>query len=131
MNDPTAQAAGPAVRASDAEREQTVAVLRRGFADGRLTQAELEERAGAAYTAQTRAELGDLTADLPAAQRQPRRRGMALDRHVLCILSCLHPPAALVYWLLCGRSRSHRSAGSPGSGPERVATVRSAGVTGG
>ena len=37
--------AGLAVRASDAEREQTVALLQRNFADGRLTQAELEERA--------------------------------------------------------------------------------------
>ncbi len=55
-------------RASDAEREQTVALLQRGFADGRLTKAELAERAGAAYAARTRAELRGLTADLPAAR---------------------------------------------------------------
>jgi hypothetical protein len=48
------QHTGVAVRASDAEREQTVAQLQRNFADGRLTWAELEERAGAAYAAQTR-----------------------------------------------------------------------------
>ncbi|MGH3301226.1 MAG: DUF1707 SHOCT-like domain-containing protein [Streptosporangiaceae bacterium] len=75
MNDVTAQHAGSAVRASDAEREQTVALLQSNFADGRLTQAELEERAGAAYAAQTRAQLRDLTADLPAAQQQPKRSG--------------------------------------------------------
>ena len=49
MNDVTAQHAALAVRASDAEREQTVALLQRSFADGLRTQAELEERAGAAY----------------------------------------------------------------------------------
>jgi hypothetical protein len=49
------------------------------LADGRLTQAELVERAGAAYAAQTRAQLRDLTADLPAAQ-EPPRPGMVLDR---------------------------------------------------
>ena len=68
MSDVTTRRADLAVRASDAEREQTVALLQRNFADGRLTQAELEERAGAAYAARTRAQLCDLTADLPAAQ---------------------------------------------------------------
>ncbi len=89
-------------------------LLQRNFADGRLSQAELEERAGAAYTAQTQAELRDLTADLPAAQDQPPRSGMVPDPRLLCILLCVHPPAALVYWLLCRRDRSHnRIADSP------------------
>jgi Domain of unknown function (DUF1707) len=104
MND-AIQHAGPAVRASDAEREQAVALLQRNFADGRLTQAELEGRAGAAYAAQTTAQLRDLTADLPAAQQQPPRSGMVLDQRLLIILLCIHPPAALVYWLLCRRPR--------------------------
>ena len=54
MTDVTTGPARLAVRASDAEREQTVALLQRSFADGRLTQAELGERAGAAYAARTR-----------------------------------------------------------------------------
>ena len=99
MNDVTTQPARLAVRASDAEREQTVALLQRSFADGRLTQAELEERAGAAYQARTTAQLRDLSADLPAAG-QPPRPGMVLDRCLLCILLCVRPPAGLVYWLL-------------------------------
>jgi hypothetical protein len=99
MNDVTTQPVRLAVRASDAEREQTVTLLQRSFADGRLTQAELEERAGAAYQARTTAQLRDLTADLPAAE-QPPRPGMVLDRRLLCILLCVHPPAGLVYWLL-------------------------------
>jgi Domain of unknown function (DUF1707) len=97
-----------AVRASDAEREQTVVLLQRGFTDGRLTQDELEQRAAAAYNAQTRVELRELTADLPAAQSQQPRSGAVLDRRILCIL-CIHPPAALVYWLLCRRSTARKT----------------------
>jgi len=100
MNDVTRQHARLAVRASDAEREQTVALLRRSFADGRLALAELEERAGAAYAARTRAQLRDLTADLPAAEQQPPRPGMVLDRRLLCILLCVCPPAGVAYGLL-------------------------------
>ena len=103
MNDGTEQHARLAVRASDAEREQTVALLQRSFADGRLALAELEDRAGAAYGARTRAELRDLIADLPAAEQQPRRRRAILDTRVLCILLCVCPPAGLAYWLLSVR----------------------------
>jgi hypothetical protein len=99
MNDVTTQRARLAVRASDAEREQAVALLQRSFADGRLALAELEERVGAAYAARTRAQLSDLTADLPAAERPPRP-GLVLDRRLLCILLCACPPAGLAYWLL-------------------------------
>ena len=100
MNNAPAQHAGLAVRASDAEREQTVALLQRSFADGRLTQAELEERVGAAYAARTRAQLRDLTADLPDAGQQPPRPGMTVDLRLLIILLCVCPPAGMAYWLL-------------------------------
>ena len=100
MNNAPTRHAGPAVRASDADREQTVALLQRSFADGRLTQTELEERAGAAYAARTRAQLRDLTADLPDAEQQPPRSGMVLDLRLLIILLCVCPPAGMAYWLL-------------------------------
>jgi hypothetical protein len=115
MNDVTAQPARLAARASDAEREQTVALLQRSFTDGRLTQAELEERAGAAYQARTTAQLRDLTADLPPAEQQPPRPCMVLDRRLLCILLCVHPPAGLVYWLLSLRRNRPQSAQSHNS----------------
>ena len=99
MSDASTPRANPAVRASDSEREQTVALLRGGFADGRLTQAELEERAGAAYVARTRAQLEALTADLPAGQRPPRPV-MVRERRLLVILLCSFPPAGAAYWLL-------------------------------
>jgi hypothetical protein len=100
MNNVPAQQAGLAVRASDAEREETVALLQRGFADGRLTRGELEERAGAAYAARTRARLRDLTADLPDAGQQPPRQAMIVDTRLLIILLCACPPAGAAYWLL-------------------------------
>jgi Domain of unknown function (DUF1707) len=100
MNDAPAQHTGLAVRASDAEREQAVALLQRSFADGRLTLAELQERAGAAYAARTRTQLRDLTADLPGAGQRPPRPGMTVDLRLLIILLCVCPPAGVACWLL-------------------------------
>lgn len=53
------------MRASNAEREKTVQTLQHAVGEGRITMAEFEERAAIAYTATTRAELDELTADLP------------------------------------------------------------------
>jgi len=54
------------VRASDADREHVVGVLREAFAEGRLTADEHSARVGQAYAAQTYAELATVSADLPA-----------------------------------------------------------------
>ncbi|MEU4576486.1 DUF1707 domain-containing protein [Nonomuraea sp. ATR24] len=59
------------VRASDAEREAVVEMLREASVEGRLTLAELTDRTEAAYTATTHAELALLTQDLPAAPAVP------------------------------------------------------------
>ncbi len=65
----------PALRASDAERERTVELLRRHSVDGRLTLEEFAERIGLAYEAKTRDELDELTRDLPAETASvPARR---------------------------------------------------------
>jgi Domain of unknown function (DUF1707) len=63
----------PALRASDAERDQTVGLLRRHAVSGRLTLEEFAHRIDQAFAARTRAELEALTRDLPA-DVQPRRR---------------------------------------------------------
>ena len=116
MSDNTGHQADLAVRASDAEREQAVALLQRSFADGRLTRDELEERAGAAYAAQTRAQLSVFTADLPRAEhRSQRQGGQELNPRLLCILLCVCPHAALVYWLLWLHRRRHRRVAGPES----------------
>ena len=54
----------PDLRASDADRERVVEVLRRAATDGQLTVEELEERVPSAYAARTRKQLEPLTADL-------------------------------------------------------------------
>jgi hypothetical protein len=59
-------AMNPAMRAASADRERAVDVLKAGFAEGRLTQDEYNERMNRAYTSRTYAELSALTADLPA-----------------------------------------------------------------
>ncbi|MFJ8386625.1 DUF1707 domain-containing protein [Streptomyces sp. NPDC094438] len=61
----------PAFRASHADRERTVDVLRLAAGDGRLTAAELDERLEAALTARTIGELAELTADLPPVTAAP------------------------------------------------------------
>jgi uncharacterized protein DUF1707 len=53
------------LRTSDAERQVVVRRLERALRDGRLTVHEFDERTRAAYAAQTRGELDDLTEDLP------------------------------------------------------------------
>lgn len=56
----------PALRASDADREQAAALLRDAAADGRLTLEELTDRLERAWSATTRQELLPVTADLVA-----------------------------------------------------------------
>jgi len=54
------------MRASDADRERAVDVLRIAAGDGRLTAAELDERLEAALSARTVGELAEVISDLPA-----------------------------------------------------------------
>jgi uncharacterized protein DUF1707/cell wall-active antibiotic response 4TMS protein YvqF len=58
----------PALRASDADRERTVRLLRDHAAEGRLTLEEFTDRMSVAYLARTNDELEDLTRDLPSVQ---------------------------------------------------------------
>jgi hypothetical protein len=66
----------PALRASDADRDRTVALLREHAAEGRLTLEEFTERMSAAYAARTDVDLAELARDLPAVRgvATPRRR---------------------------------------------------------
>jgi hypothetical protein len=56
----------PALRASDADRDRVIELLRAAVADGRLDSAEFDERVDAALAARTIAALAPLTADLIA-----------------------------------------------------------------
>jgi hypothetical protein len=53
------------LRASTADRERAVDVLKAGFAEGRLTKDEYDVRVSQAYAARTYGELAMVTADLP------------------------------------------------------------------
>jgi hypothetical protein len=64
--EPSRAGGSPEVRASHADRDRVVDVLRAAAGDGRLTLEELDERLEAALSARTVGELAVLTADLPA-----------------------------------------------------------------
>jgi len=55
----------PRVRASDADRDKTAALLREHHAAGRLTAEEFSSRLDATYAATTVGELAEILADLP------------------------------------------------------------------
>jgi len=69
------------MRASHADREQVIGILKTAFVQGRLTKDELDSRIGQAFGSRTYGELATVTADLPAgltaappkpARAQPR-----------------------------------------------------------
>jgi Domain of unknown function (DUF1707)/Domain of unknown function (DUF4190) len=53
------------LRASSADRDRAVDVLKAGYAEGRLTKQEYDGRAGQAFAARTLGDLARVTADLP------------------------------------------------------------------
>ena len=76
------------MRASHADREQVVDVLKAAFVHGRLTKDEFDLRVGQAFASRTVAELAALTADVPAgltaavgrSSRFPTRAGPGRTR---------------------------------------------------
>ena len=75
------------IRVSDAERQAVTDRLAEHFADGRLDQAEFDERVGRATSAKTRADLNGLFDDLPetgapAGTDRPRQR----SRHPVLLI---------------------------------------------
>jgi hypothetical protein len=64
---PADQPSSPALRASDADRDRVIELLRAAVADGRLDSAEFDERLDAALAARTIDALTPLIADLIAA----------------------------------------------------------------
>ena len=68
-----AAAGGGHLRASRADREQVVSILRAAFVQGRLGKDEFDLRVGQAFGSRTYAELAAVTADLPAELATARR----------------------------------------------------------
>ena len=69
--------ADASMRVSDAERAEIADELAQHYGDGRLDQAELDERLGRAMSAKTRADLIGITDDLPDVAGRPAGRAAA------------------------------------------------------
>ena len=80
------------LRASRADREQVIGILKAAFVQGRLAKDEFDLRVGQTLASRTYAELGAVTADLPAG------------------LAAAKPPSARP-----GAGQGARSAGRPGA----------------
>jgi hypothetical protein len=76
------------MRVSDAERAEVADQLAQHYGDGRLDQAELDERLGRAMGAKTQADLTGITADLPHIDPRPGSSRPAAAR-----ASSTYPPA--------------------------------------
>ena len=64
--EPGAQAAAAGLRASRADRERVIGLLKAAFVEGRLARDEFDTLVGQALASRTYAELAAVTADIPA-----------------------------------------------------------------
>jgi hypothetical protein len=103
------------LRASHADREQVIGVLKAAFVQGMLTKDELDLRAGQALASRTYADLAALTADLPAgaASAQPPQPARGQDKaralrpgRVLAVATAVYAGAWPVAFILPGDSEN-------------------------
>jgi hypothetical protein len=80
------------LRASHADREQVISVLKAAFVQGLLAKDEFDLRVSQAFAARTYAELAALTPDIPAgltaAQRSPEPIPESANRKVVKAIAC-------------------------------------------
>jgi hypothetical protein len=120
---------GPNMRAASADRERAVDVLKAGFAEGRLTQDEYNERVDRAYASRTYGELIALTADLPAGampmvypvpmyQPQVSTNSLARASLVLGVAEFFTMGLTAIPAIICGHmaKREMRQTGQRGDG---------------
>jgi len=100
------------LRASHADREQVIDVLKTAFEQGRLTKDEFGTRVGQAFTSRTYAELAEVTADLPAGlvaarpPQQPDRTRPRMSMNAALTAGAFTMIAALVGLLAALMSRN-------------------------
>ena len=101
------------LRASHADRDQVIEILKVAFVQGRLTKDELDARVGQTLASRTYADLAAVTADLPAglARTQPvhkparaKARPAASAAAILCPIG-IFAQAGLVHAALIGNER--------------------------
>jgi len=95
------------MRVSDAERNEVAEELSKHYGDGRLDQAEFQERLDRTMSAKTRGDLSGLLSDLPRSTPRaelvpaPRRRswGLALILVLLVISAGWYGAAPYAHWV--------------------------------
>jgi hypothetical protein len=82
--EPGAQAAAAGLRASRADRERVIDLLKAAFAQGRLDRSEFDTRIGQALASRTYGELAAITAGIPAelTGALPRRPPVRARRRI-------------------------------------------------
>src|ERR1022692_1199825 len=101
------------LRVSDAERQAVADRLAEHYGDGRLDQAEFDERVGRAISARTRADLNGLFDDLRDSMGPPETEAPAMPVHlrrrhhpvlviVLAVFVAMAVAPAAGPWLLIG-----------------------------
>jgi hypothetical protein len=116
------------LRASDADRERLVEVLKTGFAEGRLSQDEYNLRMERAYLARTYGELGALVSDLPAhgypVQQPVKANSLAVASLVCGILEIFFGFTAIPAVILGHKAlRQIRQTGEPGRGMAKAGLI--------
>jgi Domain of unknown function (DUF1707) len=87
------------LRASHADREQVIDLLKTAFVQGRLAKDEFDVRVGRVFASRTYAELSAVTADIPAAPimvpppRKPARKRPSMNKAITggaCVIVAGH-----------------------------------------
>jgi hypothetical protein len=73
----------PGMRAADADRERALDVLRAGFAEGRLTRDQFDERIAGVHRVRTYGELSTLTQGLPVGPLPGMRAPLTTNENAI------------------------------------------------
>ena len=87
------------LRASHADREQVIDVLKAAFVQERLAKDEFDLRVGQAFASRTIAELAALTVDIPAGLPSPRLPPQWLDKKPVTALTAVTAGAVGLFGL--------------------------------
>jgi Domain of unknown function (DUF1707) len=94
--EPGAEPAVAGLRASRADRERVIDLLKAAFVEERLTRDEFDERVGRALASRTYLELAAVTADLPGPIAAPPSRPPARVRHRIEMGTAINAGAGVV-----------------------------------
>jgi Domain of unknown function (DUF1707) len=114
-------------RASSADREQVIDVLKAAFVHGRLAKNEFDLRVGQVLASRTYADLAVLTADIPAglaraqlpepARESDDKKAVVLGRRIDVLVGLAMAAASIVLALVIHRPVTYCSYPGPGAPP--------------